>query len=1023
MTGGQYLVGDINYSITGIFDRTVTIENASGTDIIQLLQATNPNAIFLGDVDVFDVEFLNAINNAFSTISNVADVTFVQSMPQDAYMYINKVSVDWPLPYFWTTIGNGTAPKPISDGAAVTFFEQDEYDYSQRAADGGAYKDYAAIHEILHSLGLSHPHDTGNGTTVLDFQLDSARFTVMSYHIPGRLISAPSEYGFPVTPMALDISALQFLYGEKVNNSGDTQYQWIEAGQARSISGNGGVIKLGRGYYSIWDTSGSDTIDFSLANSRSLINLNAASLDMAFSSDYAAILSTAPSAGLWATLPLKVQEEIASQYSNFGGFLSTTFTTYLAPGGFSIANQNAASLFDAHIENAVGSNRDDVIIGNQFDNAILGNAGNDLIFGGGGVDAIDGGTGNDEIYGGADDDILLGGAGDDTIIGGAGADAIDGGTNTATGDTVSYVGSTAVKVNLSSFGPQSGGDAEGDTLKGIENFIGSAEGDEIEGSDISNWLRGFGGDDTFFIRTAKGGNLDILNGGDGSDTLDLSLATFAERIFDPNGVDQFRFIADLNTGSVRAASMSASLISIENINGSDLADKLIGNAGVNIINGGGGSDWIFGGAGADIIDGGAGRNKINYIDSIAAVDIDLNRVEQIGGHAQGDQLFNILEVDGSNFADSIRLRSEGWGFVWAAGGNDRIYGGTGENIVYGDVGNDTFYYGGGKSTFYGGIGTNTLDLSLVDKGYLFDLGYVPKVVLANISQQNADETINFFETSRVVGSEGNDTFKMYNKGFFVDGGGGYDTVDLTNLNFNVGKGMTFNMIDGTIKNSVGAFATFANIENFIGSQGDDNFISYGPNGHFFGGNGLDVLWASEYAEWFDGGSVTDRIDYRNSNAAVNVDLGRAVQHGGYAEGDQLFDVEVVVGSNFNDTIDLKSLGHTAVGLDGDDDIFVFNNDTAFGDAGEDHIYINGRYNTIYGGADQDTFHVKGAFDSTQIKDYEYGEQIIFEGYAPGSVTVRVSAEDVYLSFYQQTLYLRGAGYNHAQFSADDILFA
>jgi Ca2+-binding RTX toxin-like protein len=671
----------------------------------------------------------------------------------------------------------------------------------------------------------------------------------------------------------------------------------------------------------------------------------------------------------------------------------------------------------------LGTTGNDVILGNQFDNAILGNAGNDLIFGGGGVDAIDGGTGNDEIYGGADDDILFGGAGDDTIIGGAGADEIDGGTNTAIGDTVSYVSSTAVKINLSSFGPQSGGDAEGDTLKGIENFIGSAEGDEIEGSDISNWLRGFGGDDTFFIRTAKGGNLDILNGGDGSDRLDLSLATFAERIFDPNGVDQFRFIADLNTGSVRAASMSASLISIENINGSDLADKLIGNAGVNIINGGGGSDWIFGGAGADIIDGGAGRNKINYTDSNAAVDVDLNRVEQIGGHAQGDQLFNILEVDGSNFADSIRLRSEGWGFVWAAGGNDRIYGGTGENIVYGDVGNDTFYYGGGKSTFYGGIGTNTLDLSLVDKGYLFDLGYVPKVVLANISQQNADETINFFETSRVVGSEGNDTFKMYNKGFFVDGGGGYDTVDLTNLNFNVGIGMTFDLIAGTIKNKNGAFATFANIENSIGSQGDDNFISYGPNGHFFGGNGLDVLWASEYAEWFDGGSVTDRIDYRNSNAAVNVDLGRAVQHGGYAEGDQLFDVEVVVGSNFNDTIDLKSLGHTAVGLDGDDDIFVFNNDTAFGDAGEDHIYINGRYNTIYGGADQDTFHVKGAFDSTQIKDYEYGEQIIFEGYAPGSVTVRVSAEDVYLSFYQQTLYLRGAGYNHAQFSPDDILFA
>jgi Ca2+-binding RTX toxin-like protein len=671
----------------------------------------------------------------------------------------------------------------------------------------------------------------------------------------------------------------------------------------------------------------------------------------------------------------------------------------------------------------LGTSGSDVIVGNESDNALYGNDGDDLILGGGGVDAIDGGAGNDEIYGGADADLLFGGAGDDTIIGGAGADQIDGGTNTAIGDTVSYVGSTAVKVNLGSTALQSGGDAEGDTLKGIENFIGSSEGDEIEGSDVSNWLRGFGGDDTFFIRTAKGGNLDIINGGDGSDTLDLALAAFPERIFDPNGIDQFRFIADLNIGSVRAASMSASLISIENINGSDLADKLIGNAGVNIINGGGGSDWIFGGAGGDIIDGGDGRNKINYIDSNAAVDVDLNRLEQIGGHAQGDQLTNILAVDGSNFADIIRLKSDGWGFVWAAGGNDKIYGGAGQHNIYGDAGNDTFYYGGGKSTFYGGIGTNTLDLSLVDKGYLFDLGSAQQVVISNVGQQNVNETINFFETQRFVGSEGNDTFKMYNKGFFVDGGGGYDTLNLSDLSFNVTKGMIFNLIDGTITNSSGTFATFAHIENFVGTTGGDNFISYGPDGHFSGGIGLDVLWAGYYADWFDGGSDTDRADYRNSNDAVTVDLGQVLQHGGYAEGDQLFNVESVTGSKFNDTLILGGNGRTAAGLDGNDDIFVFNNSTAFGDAGDDHIHSAGRYNNLYGGAGNDTFHIEGAFGNTEIKDYQYGEDIIFEGYAPGSVTVTVTADDVYLVAYQQALYLRGAGYNHGQFDTGDILFA
>lgn len=284
------------------------------------------------------------------------------------------------------------------------------------------------------------------------------------------------------------------------------------------------------------------------------------------------------------------------------------------------------------------------------------------------------------------------------------------------------------------------------------------------------------------------------------------------------------------------------------------------------------------------------------------------------------------KVVGSSGDDIIKLLQTGWSYAIGNGGNDKIYGGTGENFIYGNAGNDTFYYGGGKSTFYGGKDVNTLNLSLVNKGYLFDLGFAQKVVVADVNLQSSAETILFYDTQKIVGSGGNDTFKMYNKGLFVDGGDGLDILDLHDLNFNVGISMTVNVLDGTIKNSLGAFATFTNIETFLGTRGDDQFVAAGPvAAHFSGLAGLDTLWASALADWFDGGGDIDTADYRNSHAAVSVDLRQSLQHGGYAEGDQLFGVEHIVGSAYGDTLTINNggTGRMVAGLGGDDDIFVY----------------------------------------------------------------------------------------------------
>jgi Ca2+-binding RTX toxin-like protein len=104
----------------------------------------------------------------------------------------------------------------------------------------------------------------------------------------------------------------------------------------------------------------------------------------------------------------------------------------------------------------------------------------DLIFGSVLTDGTDSGA----------EDTLLGGDGDDFFVGSGGADTISGGAGE---DTVSYARSgSAVTIDLTSGGAQSGGDAEGDHLSGIENVIGSAYLDHITLGDGSHVVEGSG---------------------------------------------------------------------------------------------------------------------------------------------------------------------------------------------------------------------------------------------------------------------------------------------------------------------------------------------------------------------------------------------------------------------------------------------------------------------------------------------------------------------------------------------------
>ncbi len=273
----------------------------------------------------------------------------------------------------------------INEPLYIAFnFEDDSW--TQAGLSSGGYGFVTLLHELGHLLGLGHPHDRTYEDTRFpgvstwgDLGLGDQNQginTVMSYndgwHTRYRNHYEP-EHGNVATPMALDIAAIQEIYGANMTTrtGNDTYILPAEDG-------------AGTGWSSIWDAGGRDVIKAPFSNRSFIIDLRAAPL---------------------------VGE-------NAGGYVSHTDGVH---GGFTIAN-------GVVIENAVGGRGQDVLTGNSADNRLQGKSGDDRLIGERGKDKIFGGAGDDVLFGGVGHDRLIGGGGDDEIFGGSGRDYISGGT-------------------------------------------------------------------------------------------------------------------------------------------------------------------------------------------------------------------------------------------------------------------------------------------------------------------------------------------------------------------------------------------------------------------------------------------------------------------------------------------------------------------------------------------------------------------------------------------------------------------
>ena len=593
-------------------------------------------------------------------------------------------------------------------------------------------------------------------------------------------------------------------------------------------------------------------------------------------------------------------------------------------------------------------------------------------------DRLTGDDENNELVGWDGNDTLLGGVGNDTLQGGAGRDSLDGGV--AGQDVVSYRGSDArVRVILSegTDGTASGGHAQGDTISGFENVIGSEYNDLLRGDSGPNELKGFGGND----RLVGDAGADTLRGGEGND--DISGGADGDYLDGGNGNDRLDYSRSNDKVTVNLATKAASgghaegdtIKGFENVFGSGgvrqlaesypdqnlrFADSLTGDTGDNYLRGRRGDDTLRGGDGHDTLIGDPGSDHLygedgndmlmgqNQNDSLDGGDGD----DTLGGGVGADTLV------GGDGVDTVSYDSSTYGTIpavlpagvtvdlsprtgqTASGGHaegdkiskfenvigseygDALTGDSGPNELKGLGGNDTLTGGGGADTLLGGVGNDTLQ-----------------------------------------GGAGRDS---------LDGGvAGQDVVSYRGSDARV-RVILSEGTDGTASGGHAQGDTISGFENVIGSEyndllrgdsGPNELKGFGGNDRLVGDAGADTLRGGEGnddisggadGDYLDGGNGNDRLDYSRSNDKVTVNLATKAASGGHAEGDTIKGFENVFGSGgvrqlaesypdqnlrFADSLTGDTGDNYLRGRRGDDTLRGGDgHDTLIGDPGSDHLY-------------------------------------------------------------------------------------
>lgn len=724
------------------------------------------------------------------------------------------------------------------------------------------------MHELLHSLGLSHPFnnnvitaDYANlrnvGFQNLGFKINSVSdlnkeyFSIMSYDDQSN-ISGINAY----TPMILDVIALQGAYGE---GSGTTGV-------------NNDVITAGNiGYRTYFDKGGIDTIDVSMYSFGCYLNMGTT---------------------------------ITGASHLVGLITSLSDATNLFSGG---SPQSLRWLYGEY-ENSIGSLSADFILGNSLNNKIDARDGDDFISGMDGNDTITGGSGFDDLDGGLGDDSLDGGEGGDNLDGGAGNDSLSGGSgddtfyadfsennqvsllaNSAGKDTL--VGGAGIDIVRMQYAESSYSISKNDSsvilinkndtssvtvidrtqVNGIE-LISFNNGMIFSLSDLFTMLATLGNDNLFQRASLATTTTLVIDGLAGNDTITgTNVTTYFDTLYGP------RPLGDI-------------------LNGGDGNDSILGLDGYDYLDGGTGDDTLKGGAGDDIyiVDSvgdvilgeefpETNRTSGDALQVRGSISYVLNSQQNIffltagefdsAAYLRGDRDWynvsntNAANIKANNFSQRMlgnaganKLEAMGGNdYVWGKSGNDTLDGGDGNDTLEGGEGNDSlsggagndFLYGdlgeynlatsimssGGKDTIIGGAGIDTIYMQFAESSYSVT-STATTIVLSNKTDINSVTTIDRTTADGVELIRFNGSSASFNLSELLAGSAtsGNDTLFQRVSAVNLGGFV----IDGLAGNDT-ITGTEGFSDSLSGGEGKDSLIGLGGNDYLDGGAGDDTL--------------------------------------------------------------------------------------------------------------------------------------------------------------------------------------
>ncbi len=391
---------------------------------------------------------------------------------------------------------------------------------------------------------------------------------------------------------------------------------------------------------------------------------------------------------------------------------------------------------------------------------------------------------------------------------------------------------------------------------------------------------------------------------------------------------------------------------VDIITGNAVNNTLDGRAGNDTLNGGAGNDILIGGAGADTLNGGADTDLASYSTSLIGLRASLESPAGNTGDAAGDTYNSIEGLVGSDYGDDLIGNAS----------NNELWGSYGDDVLWGQGGNDSLYGGWGNDWLIGGAGADRLD--------------------------GADN----FDTARYSFASAGVRASLADSGVNTGDAAGDTYISIEAL---VGSDYGDDLIGNALSNDL------------WGDYGNDVLWGQGGNDNLFGGWGNDWLIGGIGADRLDGGGDFDTVRYSYAATGLRADLKDAWGNTGDAAGDTYFNVEALVGSDYNDLL---------LGNDSDNQIW--------GDYGDDLIWGRGGNDQLSGGNGLDTFMFTAAWGNDTIIDYKVGgaEKLNFSSVAGltsfAQLTVTVGGSGTTVSFDGNSVFLQ----NIFSFTASDCLF-